>query len=57
MGRFYRHIFDHRLKGDYGTLVKFEPDDVQRWQQQAVELVAEVTRLVEQRPGDRKQPS
>jgi len=51
-GRFYYHLFRHRLKGDYTDLAKFDRAEVERWHQQAVEFVAGVARLVEQGLAD-----
>jgi len=41
MGRFYRHLFDARQKGDYADLVTFDRVEVSLW-------VTETERFVEQ---------
>ncbi len=47
MGRFYRHLFDSRQKGDYADLVVFDRKDVGTWIHEAEKFVEQVARSVE----------
>jgi uncharacterized protein (UPF0332 family) len=46
MGRFYRHLFDFRQRGDCVDLVKFEAADVAEWHREAKGFVTTLTAQV-----------
>jgi len=52
MGRFYRHLFEARQKGDYADLVTFDRAEVGAWASDAEEFVEQVARSVESIPGE-----
>lgn len=57
MGGFYSTLFDQRQKADYADLVRFEPEQVSRWIEQATPFISEVSRLVERHLHDKACPS
>lgn len=42
MGKYYHGLFEHRQEGDYGDIVRFEKDDVQKWLAEARSFVERV---------------
>jgi uncharacterized protein (UPF0332 family) len=56
LGGFYSSLFDLRQKADYADLVRFEPEQVRCWVEQAAAFVPEVSRLVDDRFGDQAGP-
>ena len=49
LGGFYSTLFDQRQKADYADLVRFGPEQVGRWIEQAAPFIAEVSHLVEEK--------
>jgi len=47
LGKFYAEMFEHRQKGDYKDLLKFEKSDVATWLKQTENFVAELKKLIE----------
>jgi uncharacterized protein (UPF0332 family) len=39
LGQIYDRLFDNRQKGDYADLVRFDPDEVSDWYDEAREFV------------------
>ena len=39
LGQIYDRLFDNRQKGDYADLVRFDPDEVSEWYDEAREFV------------------
>ncbi len=46
-GRFYRQIYDDRLKADYGQAIALDADKVRSWFERASSFVDEIAKLVE----------
>jgi uncharacterized protein (UPF0332 family) len=46
MGRFYRHLFDARQKGDYADLATFDRVEVSAWVTETERFVEQVARSV-----------
>ncbi len=46
IGKFYSRIFDTRLEGDYGDVVKLEKDDIAVDLSKAEELIAQIAALL-----------
>ena len=39
LGQIYDRLFDNRQKGDYADLIRFDPDEVSDWYDEAREFV------------------
>ena len=46
LGQLYDRIFDNRQKGDYADLVRFDPNEVRDWHDEAFEFVENVQNIV-----------
>lgn len=46
LGQLYDRLFDNRQKGDYADLVRFDPNEVRDWYDEASEFVANVQNIV-----------
>jgi uncharacterized protein (UPF0332 family) len=49
MGRFYRHLFDSRQKGDYDDLATFGPAEVRSWIDTAARFIEHVSVVIDPR--------
>ena len=46
LGQLYDRLFDNRQKGDYADLVRFDPNEVGDWYDEASEFVAAVQNIL-----------
>jgi len=46
LGQLYDRLFDNRQKGDYTDLVRFDPNEVRDWHDEAFEFVETVKNIV-----------
>jgi uncharacterized protein (UPF0332 family) len=46
LGQLYDRLFDNRQKGDYADLVRFDPNEVRDWYDEAFEFVENVQNIV-----------
>jgi uncharacterized protein (UPF0332 family) len=46
LGQLYDRLFDNRQKGDYADLVRFDPNEVRDWYDEAFEFVETVQNIV-----------
>jgi hypothetical protein len=46
LGQLYDRLFDNRQKGDYADLVRFDPNEVRDWHDEAFEFVETVQNIV-----------
>jgi len=46
LGQLYDRLFDNRQKGDYADLVRFDPNEVRDWYDEAREFVESVEKVV-----------
>ena len=51
LGQFYDMLFDNRQKGDYADLVRFDPNEVSYWHEEAQEFVQTVENIVKKELG------
>ena len=51
LGRFYRHLFDSRQKGDYADLVTFDAAEVKSWANETSVFVEQISKVVHQSLG------
>jgi uncharacterized protein (UPF0332 family) len=47
MGKFYSHVFDHRLESDYGDVVELKEDDIRANLEKAQEFIARIESYLE----------
>jgi hypothetical protein len=52
MGRFYRHLFDVRQRGDYTDLVTFDPAEARAWRDEAAVFVERIARTIDAPPAN-----
>ena len=48
-GDLYNDLFDHRQKGDYADFVRFDIADVNKWFEEAIILINEISSKVEKK--------
>lgn len=46
LGQLYDRLFDNRQKGDYADLVRFDPNEVRNWYDEAQKFVEAVETIV-----------
>ena len=46
LGQLYDRLFDNRQKGDYADLVRFDPNEVRDWYDEASEFVETVQHII-----------
>ena len=46
LGQLYDRLFDNRQKGDYADLVRFDPDEVRDWYDEAREFVETMENII-----------
>ena len=51
LGQFYDMLFDNRQKGDYADLVRFDPNEICDWYEEAQEFVETVENIVKKELG------
>jgi uncharacterized protein (UPF0332 family) len=47
LGKFYSHVFDHRLESDYGEIAELDKDDIRTDLEKAGEFIAHLKSLLE----------
>ena len=51
LGQLYDRLFDNRQKGDYADLVRFDPNEVRDWYDEAREFVETIENVVRKELG------